>query len=140
MNVFFLDSTVLVGAAHPDDVHNEDGVAVLHEVGSGGLGKALTSDLVIAECVTLLGKRRGGGARKAAEFARGLLRSPHLRPLTLDDQTIDDCLTEYARYGPALSFTDAASVVLMRREGCDTIFSHDSGFDRVPGVTRKERP
>ncbi|MEM3087087.1 MAG: hypothetical protein QXT68_08130 [Halobacteria archaeon] len=40
----------------------------------------------------------------------------------------------------ALSFTDASTVAAMRRGGIRVLYSHDTDFDSVRGVERRERP
>lgn len=136
----FLDTTVLVGGADARDARHGDGRAILRELAAGKLGTALVSDFVVDEAVTILGSRRGVGAEAAVAVLRSFLGSPRVRCLFVDAAALEETFDAYRRYRGALSFTDASTVVLMRRAGCGTLYSHDCGFDRVPGLLRRERP
>lgn len=138
--MLFLDATVLVGAADPRDARHGDAQATFAAIGTGRYGTALTSDLVLDETVTILGRRRGAGPKAAAAFARKVLSSPRVKCLYLDEGSLGETLALYPRYEAALSFTDVSTVALMLRQGCDVLFSHDADFDRVRGILRKERP
>ena len=138
--MLFIDSTALVGAADRGDERHADGRALLTALASGALGQALVSDFVLDEVVTILGRRTGVGPARAVAFARGLLASPRVRMLYVEEDVVDQTLESYRRFGPALSFTDLTSVALMRRAGCTMLYSHDSGFDRVPTIQRRTTP
>ena len=138
--MLFLDATVLVGVADAkDDVH-ADGVATWRALAEGALGQAHVTDLVIAEAVTILGRRPSVGAARTAAFAEGVLTSDRIDLLPVDGPTCREALALYRRFGPALSFSDVATVVQMHKMGCRTLYSHDRGFDRIPGMDRRERP
>lgn len=137
--MLFLDTTVLVGAADLSDECHADGAALLKDLASGRRGTALTSDFVLDEAVTILGKRRGIGAKAAALFAERVLESRLVRCLYVDADVLAASLARYPRYAGALSFTDTVSVVLMERQGCEVLASHDEGFDRVAGIRRETR-
>lgn len=135
--MLFVDTTVLVGAADRRDALHADGRRVLTGVAEGRLGNALVSDFVLDEAVTILGRRRGVGPKRAVAIARGVLESPRVRMLYVDAATFRQALDIYGLFGDALSFTDATTVALMRRAECDTLYSHDAGLDRVPGLVRR---
>jgi predicted nucleic acid-binding protein len=135
-----LDTTVLVGAALEGDERHEESKTILSEVATGRLGTALVSELVIAEAVTILGRRPPVGPAGASAFLARVVQSPRIRCLYLDQGSILDCLALYPRFKAVLSFTDVSNVILMLRAGCNEIYSHDADFDRVPGIIRKERP
>src|SRR5262249_49216859 len=128
-----------VGAGDARDDRATDSAAILTALHASG-ERALVSDLVLAETVTILGRRPGVGPRRAAAVADRLLRVPQTLCLHLDDDALIDTPRVYERFGPALSFADASTVVLMARVGCRTLYSHDAGFDRVPTIERKARP
>ena len=135
--MLFLDTTVLVGAADARDACHEDGKATLQALATGKPGTAFVSDFVLDEAVTILGKRRGVGAAKAADFVRRVLASPRIRLLVSDTEDFAQALTDYPRHGGDLSFTDVMSLTLMKGQGCTLICSHDAGFDRVKDIKRK---
>lgn len=137
--MLFLDTTVLVGAADARDECHEDGKAVLQAVASGRPGLAFTSDYVLDETLTILAGKRGVGAARAVEFVRRVMASPRVRVITIDSEDFQQALADYLRHGASgLSFTDTVSLVLMRAQGCSLICSHDSGFDKVKGIERKQ--
>jgi predicted nucleic acid-binding protein len=136
--MIFLDTTVLVGAADARDRCHADGRATFEALARGALRQAFTSDLVLAETATILAKRRG--AKAATAFVEGLRDEGTIQARFLDAAAFDGALRAFARFAPALSFADCATVALMSDLGCRTLFSHDEGFDRIPGLTRRTAP
>lgn len=136
--MLFLDTTVLVGAADARDACHKDGKTVLEAVAAGQPGTALVSDYVLDEALTILGKRKGVGAAKAVDFVRRIMSSPRVKTVTATPEDFLKALTEYERSDGSLSFTDAMSCVLMKSQGCKVLCSHDSGFDRIKSITRKQ--
>ncbi|MFA5942930.1 MAG: PIN domain-containing protein [Candidatus Thermoplasmatota archaeon] len=136
--MLFLDTTMLVGAADARDECHDDGRAVLEAIATGKPGMALISDYVLDETLTILGKRRGIGPAKAVDFIRRVRSSPRVNLVSVDAEDFAQALTDYSRIGGALSFTDVVSLVVMKNQGCTVICSHDSGFDRVNSITRKQ--
>lgn len=134
--LFFVDTTVLVGAADRNDDFHGPAARILERVATGAGGIALTSDFVLDETATILGRRRGVGAARAVQFVNGILASPRVRCLYVTDAVFRQALETYRRFGATLSLTDATTVVLMGQAGCKSLFSHDGGFDRVPGLLR----
>lgn len=98
---------------------------------------ALTTDFVIDEIVTILGKRRGFGAEQARDVGNYLLSSPRVFVVFVDESIMKEALTMYPKYGGRLSLTDTVSVEVMRRYGVKEIFSHDSDFDIVKNIKRR---
>lgn len=95
--------------------------------------RLFTSDLVLNEVVTYLGRRAGG--RFAAARGRSVLGSEALkmlRPEARDEFAALALCEKYADQG--LGFTDAVSFVLMRRHGIRRAFTFDSHF-ALPGFT-----
>jgi predicted nucleic acid-binding protein len=100
----------------------------------------LTTDFVLDETVTILGRRKGFGAEKASRVASLVLKSPRVFTVYIDEALLKESLKLYPTYGGALSLTDVSSVVTMRTYGVKEIFSHDSDFERVAGVRKREKP
>ncbi|MEK6975253.1 MAG: PIN domain-containing protein [Candidatus Thermoplasmatota archaeon] len=78
------------------------------------------------------------GAAKAVEFVRRVLASPRVKLVPVDPEDFSQALATYSRIGGDLSFTDVVSVTVMQGQGCAVIASHDSGFDRVKGIERRQ--
>jgi predicted nucleic acid-binding protein len=136
--MLFLDTTMLVGAADARDECHADGKAVLEAIATGKPGAALVSDYVLDETLTILGKRRGVGPTKAVDFVRRVLSSPRVKLVPADSDDFVQALADYAKLGGNLGFTDVMSLVLMKDQGCAVICSHDSGFDAIRAVKRRQ--
>ncbi len=122
------DSSYFVALADWRDRWHRDALRARDEV-QGGL---LVTDLVLAEAVTIVGGRRGGGPAQ-----------------TLYEYFVDACEVEFVgegllresmalhlRYDGGLSVADCATVALMARRGIREVASFDPDFDRVPGIQR----
>jgi predicted nucleic acid-binding protein len=96
----------------------------------------LITDFIVNETVTILGKRKGFGARRAAEVGRAMLSSPRVFTVYVDEGILNEALTAYPGYDGRLSLTDVVSTIVMDRYGVKEIFSHDSDFDSVRGIRR----
>ena len=131
----FIDTTVLVGGGDRKDQLHLDAKRILQEIPGGRHGDGLVSDLVLAETATILSRRRG--PKEAAAYVTGFRDSPSIRCVFLDGTLFDSALGVFSRYGDRLSFTDSATVAIMEKLGCKVLFSHDSGFDGIPHVTRR---
>lgn len=136
--MIFLDSTVLVGALDRGDRLHPDGSAVLRAVRDGTLEPAMVTDFVLDETLTIL-KRKRLRPSLAAARVREIAGAPQVEVVFVDGDLFLDALAIYESHGP-LSFTDATTVAAMRRAGIRVLFSHDTDFDSVRGVERRERP
>lgn len=137
--MIFVDTTVWVGASDENDDFYEFSRSVTEAIRLGNLPQALTTDFVIDETVTILGKRKDFGAEKAREVGERLLLSPSVFVVFVDELLLKDALKCYPQYQGELSLTDVISVVVMQKYHIREIFSHDRDFDKVEGVFRKER-
>ena len=137
--MIFVDTTEWVGDAdRNDDFHNSSHELVESiRVGSSPLG--LTTDFIIDETVTILGKRKGFGASAAAQVAKAILISPRVVTVFVDESILNESLGVYPKYNGRLSLTDVVSTVVMQRYSVKDIFSHDSDFDVVSGIRRKAK-
>jgi predicted nucleic acid-binding protein len=90
------------------------------------------------ETVTILGKRRGFGAVKAAKVAENILASPRVFTVYTDEALLKESLRSFPEHKGKLSLTDIVSIVVMRRYGVAKIFSHDHDFDGLQGIKRSE--
>lgn len=134
----FIDTTFWVGVADANDDFHESSHAVIEGIRTGRASPAITTDFVIDETVTILGKRRGFGAANASKVAASILASPRVFTVYIDDALLKESLKTYPMYGGRLSLTDVASTTVMRKYGVRQIFSHDHDFDKVEGIRRIE--
>ncbi|MFQ5710618.1 MAG: type II toxin-antitoxin system VapC family toxin [Candidatus Geothermarchaeales archaeon] len=133
----FVDTTVFVAAAFPKERHHKEGAEIVASIEEGRLGKPTVTDYIVDEVATFT--RRKKGARASIEVLEALLYSPRLRLVKVTERHFEAGIQLFKTY-ERLSFTDAASVAVMRDLGIETIYSFDSGFDGVPGVVRLAKP
>lgn len=136
--MIFVDTTFWVGDADLNDDFHESSHAVVEALRLGETPLALTTDFVLDEAVTILGKRRGFGAGHAGDVGGYLLSSPRVFVVYVDEGILKESLAMYPRYGGKLSLTDTVSVEVMRRYRVKEIYSHDSDFDLVKNVRRRD--
>jgi predicted nucleic acid-binding protein len=135
-----VDTTFWVGEADAnDDLHASSHVAI-DSILRGRTGTAVTTDFVLDETVTILGRRRGFGAEKAAKVGESVLSSPRGFAVYVDEALLKEALRLYSEFRGRLSLTDVSSLVVMKRFGVREIFSHDRDFDGIQGVKRLESP
>jgi len=137
--LIFVDTTVWVGASDKNDYFHKSSRSIVDAIRLGKLPLALTTDFVLDETVTILGKRKGFGAEKAKEVGERLLLSPRVFVIFVDELLLKDALKRYPRYRGKLSLTDVVSVVVMQKYHVREIFSHDQDFDEIEEISRKER-
>jgi hypothetical protein len=133
--MYLVDSGVWIGAFIPKDRHHQEAVAMLKEILKGKLGKVLITNLIFSEVVTYI--RRKVGERQSIEAARALLNSDHVEIIHIDEHTFNAAYHMFERYH-GLSFTDAASVAVMRDRGVQQMLSFDKGFDGIRDIVRLE--
>ena len=134
----FVDTTFWVGEADASDDFHASSHIVIDGIRTGKASIAVTTDFVIDETVTILGKRRGFGAANASKVATSILSSPRFFTVFIDEPLLKDSLRTYPSLGGRLSLTDVASLVVMRKFGVRQIFSHDRDFDGIEGIRRSE--
>lgn len=136
--MIFLDTTVWVGASDVNDDFHHLSKDIIDAVRLGGLPLALTTDFIIDETVTILGKRKGIGAEEAKDVGKRILSSPRVFTVFVDEALLVESLERYPKYKGRLSLTDVCSVLVAEKYGVKEVYSHDSDFD-LAGFRRKER-
>ena len=92
----------------------------------------LISDLIIAESVSMIGRRSGG---KAGEQLYNYFMDDCTVVFT-DEKIIRGSMEVFLRYDGTLSVSDAVSVYIMKKRNIDKIISFDSDFDKVKEIVR----
>lgn len=92
----------------------------------------IISDLIVAEAVTIIGKRSGG---KAGEHLYHFFID-NCDIIFVDEQSLKGGMSVFLRYDGTLSVSDAVSVSIMAKKDIDRILSFDSDFDKVEGISR----
>lgn len=129
----FLDTTVLISAAFPKERHHKEGRAIVTAIEDGTLGKPSFTDYILDELVTFIRRKRGPAESNVALDV--MIYSPHLSFVKVEDHHFEAGLQLFRTY-ERLSLTDAVSVAVMRDLDTEFIFSFDSGFDGIPGITK----
>lgn len=135
--MIFLDTTILLSAGDKSDGLHADGAAVLNALAQGRLSKALTTDFILDETLTLL-RRRGLNASVISDAVESIRDSKKLKILYVDEELFADSLMNFRKY-ERFSFTDAVSYTVMKKFRIREIYTHDHDFD-LKGIVRKERP
>jgi predicted nucleic acid-binding protein len=92
----------------------------------------IISDLIIAESVTIIGRRSGG---KAGEHLYHYFMD-NCECVITDEKILKEGMGVFLRYDGTLSVSDAVSVFIMEKKNINRILSFDSDFDKVEGVVR----
>jgi uncharacterized protein len=92
----------------------------------------IISDLIIAESVTIIGRRSGG---KAGEHLFHYFMD-NCDLVVTDEKILKGGMGVFLRYDGTLSVSDAVSVFIMEKKNINRILSFDSDFDKVEGVVR----
>lgn len=130
----FIDTGVWIAAARQPDAQHERAKALGKEILQRRV-KAVISDLVLAEVVTFILKKDG---HEPAQKLMDLLED-NTTILFVDKPILEDAKAVLRRYWSPrkrLSVCDATSYILMQRRGIEDLYSLDSGFDGLPGITR----
>src|SRR2546425_10371851 len=130
----FIDSVFWMAAARTPDAQHVRARALGGEL-LKRRAKLVISDLILAEVVTFVLNKDG---HEAAQRLMGLLEE-NTTMLFVDRETLSDAEALLRRYwGPRkrLSVCDATSCILMQERGIEDLYSFDSGFDGLPGITR----
>lgn len=135
-----MDTTFWVGDADSNDDFHHSAHEVVEAIRTGALPVALTTDFVLNETVTILGRRSGFGADRASRVASMILSSPRVFAVYMDESLLGESLELYPSFKGKLSLTDVSSIVTMRKYGVKEVFSHDRDFDRIKGFRRRESP
>jgi len=136
--LIFVDTTVWVGASDRNDDFHESSRSIIEAIRLGKLPLALTTDFVIDETVTILGKRRGFGAQSAGKVGERILSSPRVFVVYVEESILRRALERYPEYLGQLSLTDVVSLVVMEKYHIKEVFSHDTDFEKAKEVSRKD--
>jgi len=133
----FVDTGGFLARHLAGDQHHKSAVRYWKKIEKEN-ARLFTSNLVLNEFFTLLGRRAGhcfAAARARAVYASRQLEI--LRPGAEEEKAAVKLFEKYADL--RVTFTDCVSFVLMRRERLTSVFGFDShfeivGFRRMPGT------
>lgn len=127
--MIFIDTGAFVARYVSRDQYHQRAVRFWKHL-AGTQERCPTSNFVLAETFTLLGRR--AGYQFAAERARIILASTSLvimRPAGQDELAAIELFEQFA--DQEVSFTDCISFVLMRRSRTKRAFSFDRHFEQA---------
>src|SRR2546425_2192183 len=130
----FVDSSFWIAAVRQRDAQHERAKVLGTEM-VGRRAVAVISDMVLAEVVTFILKKDGHEA--ARELMDRLVGNSTV--LFVDKSLLSDAMALLRTYWSPrkkLSVCDATSYTLMQHAEIDLLYSFDSGFDGLPGITR----
>ena len=125
--MIFIDTGAFLARYLRNDRHHRSAVAVWETLGSNR-ENCVTSNFVLDETFTLLGRRAGYGF--AVQRARNIYASQALTICRPDREDEIKALQIFGKYADQhVSFTDCISFVLMKREKINRVFSFDRHFE-----------
>jgi len=125
--VIFIDTGAFLARFLSHDQYHPNAVAVWEQLRSNR-ESCLTSNFVLDETFTLLGRRAGYGF--AVQRAKNIYASQALTIFRPDREDEINALQFFSKYADQhLSFTDCISFVLMKREKINRVFSFDRHFE-----------
>lgn len=133
----FADTSGLLAAWFDDETRHQEAAQAWRDLAKRG-EKLLTTNLILAETVTIVRRRHGWKASRTAGDA--LLRSRNVELVTVTREQLDAAWRDFLRDpDPKLSLCDTCSFVVMRERGVDvalTLDRHfaDAGFEVVPSI------
>ena len=133
--MIFIDTGAFLARFLRNDQHHPKAVAVWEEL-SSNRENCFTSNFVLDETFTLLGRRAGYGF--SVQRAKNIYASQALTICRPDREDEINALQFFGKFADQhVSFTDCISFVLMKREKIHRAFSFDrhfefAGFDLVP--------
>ena len=125
--MIFIDTGAFLARYLRDDQYHRSAVAAWEELGSDR-ENCVTSNFVLDETFTLLGRRAGYGF--AVERAKNTYASQALTICRPDRRDEINALGFFGKYADQnVSFTDCISIVLMKRVKINRVFSFDKHFE-----------
>jgi predicted nucleic acid-binding protein len=132
----FVDTDVVIRLLTGDDPGKQAAAAKLFEQVEAGTLTLAAPDTVIADAVFVLSSPRlyHRSRPEVAALLTALVRLPHFQV-----QNRRAVLRALELYGTtALDFGDVMIAAAIEQAGSPVLYSYDTGFDRLSGITRRE--
>ena len=127
--MIFVDSSFFIALVDRKDPWHPAAKAILPVLADETI---IISDLIIAESVTIIGRRSGGKAGE--QLYHYFMDNCDL--VVTDEKILKGSMSVFIRYDGTLSVSDAVSVFIMKKKNIDRILSFDADFDNVEGIVR----
>ncbi len=129
----FIDTGGFIARYHSKDEHHDNAMDYLQKIESreADVRKLYTSDYVIDETITTIFARTTS-FEVAKKCGEAIITSKAVERLLINEETFRQAWEFFkARGDIGLSFTDATSMVLVRKKGIDAVFTFDSHFAKL---------
>ncbi|MBI2140716.1 type II toxin-antitoxin system VapC family toxin [Candidatus Woesearchaeota archaeon] len=131
-----IDSNVFIAAWHPRDQKSDLSISILDKFDKREIQYLYTTNYVVVEVINfLLRKVSFSEVWKAFQF---LTKTERLKVIYIDSY-LEIGLNRFFEKFQSLSLTDSSLLAMGREKGINTLYSFDSGFDKVKGIMRLER-
>ena len=134
----FIDTDVIIRLLTQDDLKKQEEAAKLFEAVKAGRVKLAAPDAVIADAVYVLSSPRLYNLPRSDvhELLSPLVRLPGFK--VKNRAAVLQALELYA--STKVDFSDALVVAAMKEAGSKTLYSYDTHFDQLQGITRWSHP
>ena len=127
--MIFVDTGAFLGRYLVNDQHHAEAVSLWEKV-RADRERCVTSNLVLSETITLLGRR--ASHKFAAEKAKLIYASSNFEIMRPTDKDEHNALQWFDKFADQeVSFTDCVSFALMRKARLQGAFSFDQHFERA---------
>lgn len=136
MIIPFIDTDVIIRFLTGDDLEKQAAAAKLFEQVEQGLLTITAPDTVIADAVYVLSSKRLYHIPRdeVRELLSTLVRQPHFK--IQNQLSVLRALDIYAVTN--LDFGDTLIIASMEHQNSEVLYSYDTDFDRIKGITRQE--
>ena len=131
-----IDSVVIIGAFYRNDQWHAKATPIVRHI-DDGKSPAIITDFILAEVINFLHQKAGHDA--AVETLEALESSENITLVRITDSQFSSGKALFTKY-PRLSLVDALTVACMKDLGITEIYSFDSDFDGIAGITRLDQP
>ena len=131
----FIDSSLFCAYANLDDIHHKKSVNIIKSIVSNKYGKAITSDYIFDESVTVAMRK----ANKSAAIGLGNSIIGSEVFLIKVDEIVFQRAWKIFRKTKNMSFTDCTNIAFMRVFGIERIATFDKAFKSIKGIEVVDR-
>ncbi len=130
--MIFLDSSFLVSVEVEADQNHERAIGIRDEIIKGKFGKAVISDYIFDETVTVTFGRTKD-LKKTVLVGTGLRESAEM--LKIDDENFEDAWSLFKKQKTTkFSFTDCSTIAVMKAKDIKNIATFDKDFAKVKNL------
>ena len=132
-----VDSGVWIAAKHASDQYYGKAARIIRAWNDNSISYVFITDYVVVETANFL--LRKTSFETALEAVKMLTESERIRVRYVDKLMHAAIMRLFQQY-KGLSIADCSLIALAEEEGVSTLFSFDTAFDKVKGISRRETP